>query len=383
MTQVITQFAEALWAIFGDMAPYLILGFVIAGILSVVISQATVEKHIGVPGAASIIKASLFGIPLPLCSCGVIPVGMSLRRHGAGRGASTAFIITTPEIGVDSLLVTYSLLGPLFAVIRVVAAFVTGIAGGLLVNAMDSRDDRRAGFPERVKPAACTGECCAPGNGGKNRVRRALTYGLVTLPKDIGAYLFWGLLAAAAISALVPQNYLSTYLGGGLMAMLVMMLVGIPMYVCSTASVPIAAAFMAAGVSPGAALVFLMTGPATNAATITTVWNVLGRRTAIIYLGVIAGGSLLSGLLLDALAFGMASNLTQTGVFELPGWFKSASAVVLLALLAPALFKRFGKKQAHGTCGCDGIPCATDYLTNDTPAPAHAASCGCGAHDAN
>jgi hypothetical protein len=383
MFNMITGFAADFWAILADMSPYLILGFLIAGFLSVLISQQTVEKHIGKRGAASVVKASLFGVPLPLCSCGVIPVGMSLRRHGAGRGAATAFIISTPQTGADSLLVTYSLLGPLFAIIKAVSAFVTGVAGGLLVNAMNDREDKRNGLVKPIKPEACTGACCAPANGS-SKTKRALSYGLVALPRDIGAYLFWGLVAAAAISALIPHNYFQAILGRGILPMIVMMVVGIPMYVCSTASVPIAAAFMIAGVSPGAALVFLMTGPATNAATITTVWNVLGRRTAIIYLAVIAGGAMLSGLLLDALSLGAGSYLTQTGVFELPVWFKNISAAALIVLLAPALLSRFNKKQAHNACGCGDTGCEDAHTEACDSEPAHEHSacssqgCSCG-----
>ena len=391
MWQFLNGFAYDFWAILADMAPYLVLGFLIAGLLSVLITQQSVEKHIGKRGVASVVKASAFGVPLPLCSCGVIPVGMSLRRHGAGRGAATSFIISTPQTGADSLLVTYSLLGPLFTVIKAVAALLTGIAGGLLVNAMNDREDRRNGVSETVKPDACTGACCDPADES-SRIKRALSYGLVSLPRDIGGYLFIGLVAAAAISALIPENYFHAILGRGITPMVIMIAVGIPMYVCSTASVPIAAAFMAAGVSPGAALVFLMTGPATNAATITTVWNVLGRRTAIIYLGVIAGGAIISGLALDALSLGAAAALTHTGVFELPEWIKNASALILLALLAPSVVERFTKKTEHHSCGCGDTACqdVTELATVDdsscapVPVNAHNAcsshGCSCG-HD--
>jgi uncharacterized membrane protein YraQ (UPF0718 family) len=377
MTLFIREFLSEFWAVLTDMSPYLILGFVMAGILSVLISQKTVEKHIGGRGAWPVVKASLFGIPLPLCSCGVIPVGMSLRRQGAGRGAATSFIISTPETGVDSLLVTYSLLGPLFAIIKAVTAFVLGVVGGILVNLWDGREERANERIEVPAPVNCTGACCTAAAPG-SRPARAARYAFVDLPRDIGSYLFWGLIAAAAITAIIPENYFEAALGRGIAPMLLMMAVGVPMYVCATASVPIAAAFMAAGVSPGAALVFLMTGPATNAAAISSVWSVLGRRAALIYLGVITAGSLASGLLLDALTTGVAARVAQTAVFELPAWFNNASAAVLIAMLVPAMIYRHQNRNAGAQC--------TDSASHGAPAmepaPAHAVcsshGCSCG-----
>ncbi len=342
----IIGFLQGFWEIMGEMSPYLLLGFLIAGILSVFFTEKTVEKYIGRRDTASVFKASLFGVPLPLCSCGVIPVGMSLRRHGAGRGAATAFLISTPQTGVDSILVTFSLLGPLFAIVRPIAALVTGAAGGMLVNGFVGKEKTTAATAN-TQPG-CTGGCCGRDEGtetSESRFERALRYGFLTLPGDIGKYLIVGLVLAAVVSALIPADYLSSYLGRGLVPMFAMMLIGIPMYVCSTASVPVAAALMAAGVSPGAALVFLMTGPATNIATITTIWSVLGKRTALIYLGTIAVGAMLSGLLLDALAVNVAQHLNTTNILMLPAWVGNLSAVLLIGVIATALMKRKG--QAH------------------------------------
>lgn len=344
--EIIINFLKELWGIVGEMSPYLLFGFLVAGILSVLISPATVEKHVGRGGALSVFKASLFGVPLPLCSCGVIPVGMSLRRHGAGRAATTAFLISTPQTGVDSMMVTYSLLGPLFAVVRPVAALITGFAGGLIVNAVDKDDAPAAVETSCAASGNCSGGACGPSadsaqSPSGNKYAAAARYGFITLPNDIGRFLFFGLILAAVISAIVPENYFSNYLGGGILPMLAMMAVGIPMYVCSTASVPVAMALMMGGVSPGAALVFLMTGPATNAATITTIWKVLGRRTALIYLGTIAAGSLMFGLGIDALWSGEAARHFHNMHHDmLPVWFKNVSAVALLIIIAPSLWNR-------------------------------------------
>jgi len=295
MTNVLENIAAGFWHTLSDMSPYLLFGFLVAGFLTLVVPPAMVERHLGGRGMWPVIKASIFGVPLPLCSCGVIPVAASLRRHGASRGATTAFLISTPETGIDSILVTYSLLGLLFAVFRPVAAFISGIIGGGLVDAFDP-----SAAHERYNGPRCEGACCSV-EPHQSKVLAALRYGFLTLPGDIGKSLFAGIVVAALIAGIVPDDFLGPYLakGSGLVGMLVMMALGIPMYVCASASVPIAAALILKGVSPGAALVFLMTGPATNAATVATVWKVMGRRTAFIYLMSIAGTALASGFILD------------------------------------------------------------------------------------
>ncbi|MHC4591996.1 MAG: permease [Planctomycetota bacterium] len=293
MAEVLLGIAEELWKVGGEMAPFLLFGFFMAGVLYVLVPAATVERHLGGRGMLPVTKAAIFGIPLPLCSCGVIPVAASLRRHGASRGATTAFIIATPQTGVDSILVTFGLLGGVFAVFRPLAALVSGTLGGWLASLAGGSEDAKGGNPD-----ACEDGCCADESGGR-KLLGALRYGFVTLPRDIVKPLVVGLLAAGSISVVVPEDYFAEALGTGIGGMLVMMVVGMPIYVCATASVPVAAALMAKGISPGAALVFLMTGPATNAATIGTVWKLLGKRSAVAYLATVALTALASGLVLD------------------------------------------------------------------------------------
>lgn len=318
------------WATVLEMSPYLLFGFFVAGILSVLISQRLVERHLGGRGIWPLIKASLFGVPLPLCSCGVIPVSMSLSKHGASKGSTIAFLLSTPQTGVDSIFVTFSLLGPIFAVFRPLAAFATGIVGGSLVDLFGQ------GAQDNPRPAECSDECCAGGTVA-SRLVRGLKYGFVTLPRDIGKAMLLGLVIAAAISALVPDGYFAEKLGTGLFAMVVMMFLGIPVYVCATASVPVAAALMLKGLAPGAALVFLMTGPASNAAGLVTVWKTLGCRTAIVYLLSVAGCALLGGIVLDFIAGDINVALVSGAGWMLPPVIKYISAVVLLAVLASAI----------------------------------------------
>lgn len=332
--------ALSFWETLSQMAPYLLIGFLVAGMLSVLVSPELIQRHLGGRGIWPVIKASLFGVPLPLCSCSVIPVAVSLSRHGSSKGATTAFLLSTPQTGVDSIMATYSLLGPVFAVFRPVAAFVAGLVGGGLVDAFEKED-------KTVQSVRESNDDCCELSGKQNWLIRVLHHGFVVLPRDIGRPMVIGLIVAGIITVLIPKGHLSGVVGTGIVPMLVMMAIGIPIYVCATASVPIAAAMIVAGVSPGAALVFLMTGPATNAAALAAVWKVMGRRTALIYLGATAGTALASGLLLDWI---ITPTSIATGICSahamLPSWIESGSAVLLSGVLGAGVF-RIGRKSGH------------------------------------
>jgi uncharacterized membrane protein YraQ (UPF0718 family)/copper chaperone CopZ len=330
----LAEFVSSVWLTLREMSPFLLFGFLVAGLLSVLVKPETVERHLGGRGFWQVFKAAVFGVPLPLCSCGVIPVAASLRRHGASAAATTSFLISTPQTGVDSIMVTLSLLGPVFAIFRPVVAFLSGILGGVLVNIFGYEK----GAPRDEHPA-CTAECCGGAENHKGGLARAVKYGFVTLPRDIHKALIVGILIAGAISAAVPDDFFAGVLGGGILSMLVMMAVGIPLYVCATASVPIAAALMMKGISPGAALVFLMTGPATNAATITTVWKIMGKRIAGIYLFAVAASALAAGLILDAVVRGSGSHSMAHAHWMLPGIVNTISAFALLGVLGYAFIR--------------------------------------------
>ena len=368
MLEFIQTIGTGFWDTLLEMAPYLLFGFLVAGVLSVLIPPSLVERHLGGRGILPTLKASAFGVPLPLCSCGVIPVSASLRHHGASRGATTAFLLSTPQTGVDSIMATLSLLGPIFAIFRPLAALVTGVVGGGIVDALDHRDGADADPSPKCQEACCTGE------GSHNKVLDALRYGFVTLPADIGRSLLVGLVLAGLITALVPSD-LAQAVGAGFVGMVVMMALGLPLYVCATASIPIAAALIAKGVSPGAAFVFLVTGPATNAATIATIWKVLGRRTAIVYLATAGIGALLLGALLN-LIYTRAGVAPAPHLHEMtPYALKLASAIALLALLAVATFHHTGHAHDHEadappdadtlTLEIDGMTCSHCAATVD------------------
>jgi hypothetical protein len=325
------------WLVLGQMSPYLLFGFLMAGVLSVCFSPEWIERHLGGRGFGPVLKASLLGVPLPLCSCGVIPQAASIRRHGASRAAAISFLISTPQTGVDSIAVTWGLLGPVFAVIRPVAAMLTGLLGGGLVQLFGEKEPLdAAGHP--VKPNACAESCCAD-KEKHNVFIRALRFGFLTLPRDLGKSLLLGVCVAGAINAIVPANAWQPYLGGGIVSILVMIALGIPLYVCATASVAFAASLIHAGVSPGAALAFLISGPATNAATIVMTWKLLGKRTVFVYLATIALSAVFCGLAVDwffpsvvSTVPGLTSSLHNHS--HLSGWISHVWSIALLSVIA-------------------------------------------------
>jgi hypothetical protein len=320
------------WATVGQMSPYLLFGFAVAGMLKVLIPTSFVQKHLGGKGFWPIFKSSLFGVPLPLCSCGVIPVAMSLRKRGASKGATIAFLLSTPQTGVDSIFVTWAMLGPVFMIARPLIALITGVVGGVAVDLFDHKPSAAPALEEDEESAS-----------NKNIFKIGFRHAFLVLPRDIGVAMLIGLAIAAIISVAVPDDFFANKIGTGIGAMIVMMLIGIPLYVCATASVPIAAALIAKGLTPGAALVFLMTGPATNAASLAIIWKIMGNRTAIIYLLTVAVCALTFGLLLDAMFSNLGSQIQ--GHFHKMGTtpIEHISAVVLLAVLAFGIYKKYKK----------------------------------------
>ena len=272
------------------MAPYLLFGFFVAGILSVLISKSYVRRHLGGKGWKATIKAALFGVPMPICSCGVIPLAASLRKHGASRGATASFLASTPQTGVDSLMITYALLGWVFAVVRAVVAFVSGVVCGVAVEAVSKNEVSQEVLEDEVTEVSTLPAW-----------RRSLEYGFISLPRSISKAVLIGIIFSGILSGLVPPDFFADRLGDSPVAMLAMLLIGIPLYVCSSASVPIALAFIKAGISPGAALVFLIVGPATNTATLTTLWQIIGKKQLVVFLSVISVLALVSGAFMNLL----------------------------------------------------------------------------------
>ncbi|KKH99843.1 permease [Methanosarcina sp. 1.H.T.1A.1] len=433
----------ASWEIFVEAAPYLIFGFGVAGLLNVIVPDQKIVEYLGTSAGKvrSVINASLAGLPLPLCSCGVIPAAMSIRKRGATRGATLSFLISTPQTGVDSIAITYALLDPLMTIFRPIATLVTALLAGLADNLLIGEEPEKKGgknleksgkkteilavstlvgvsaagkkcnshscgcsspevpgigkkeypalntVPSKAMPlelktgsgkgvlpltlpsatpatksktSSCgCGHCeqekneSLPDGRSKKSVKEqfleGLKYSYIELPGEISKWMLIGILLAGIISYAVPETLIQEYLGGGLGSMLVMLVVGIPLYICATASTPLAASLVAKGMSPGTAFVFLLAGPATNAATITMVARFLGKRSAALYLGVISLCSLGAGIFLDwlYLKLGVSATATLGSAGELlPEGIKIGFAALLLPLMLYGVFRR-GQE-----CGC-------------------------------
>jgi len=262
---------------------------------------------------------------------------MSLYKNGASKGATVSFLISTPQTGLDNIFIVYSLLGPVFAIFSPIVAMLSGLFGGTVVSLFDNHETHSSQSSSGNDDKQAKNE---------NPVRKALRYAFFVLPADIGKAMLVGLVIAAVISILMPDDFFSTYLafGGGILAMVVMMAIGIPMYVCSAASVPIAAALIAKGLNPGAAMVFLMTGPATNAAAFTTLWSVLGKKTAVLYLVSVVIAAFTSGFLIDLFFRGVPKETICVHSDMFPVWFGNLCAVLLLLVLGRSIIIKTLKK---------------------------------------
>ena len=380
-----------------QMSPYLLLGFLLAGIMHAFIPKRYFTRYLSKPDLRSVVNAALLGIPLPLCSCGVLPTAMSLRKEGASKGAATSFLIATPQTGVDSIIATFSLMGLPFAVIRPIVALVTALFGGTLVNVIDKEKPEKAEEAEHccchhdeeeAEHCCChheeeeTGHCCCHHEEeeaghccchheeeeaghccchheadakqttffGKCQV--ALRYAFVDMIADIGKWLVLGLVIAALITVLVPDSFFAVFADNTWLSILLVLAISIPMYICATGSIPIAVALMLKGLTPGAALVLLMAGPAANFASILVIRKQLGLRTLMAYLAAIVGGAIGGALVIDYLLprAWFTDHLVQMSAHCVEGasWFQWTCTAVLLLLLGYAFYKNRKKKS----CTC-------------------------------
>lgn len=351
--ETLRTFALETWRIFLELSPSLLMGLLLAGLVHAFLPRGLVKRRLSANSFRSVFEASLIGVPLPLCSCGVVPAAIGLRNDGASRGAAVSFLISTPQTGLDSLLVSASLLGWPFALFKIGSAFFTGLVGGLLVNATE---------PAHEPQAAASLEGLMPGREEQGpRLLLALRYALFELLAAIDIYLILGIFAAALIGFLIPPGTLAQMgVAQGFGGMLLVLVLSMALYVCTTSSVPIAAALIAAGLPTGTALVFLMAGPATNIATIGLVYRALGARVLAIYVGTVAVLSLLLGSLFDwVLPSAPAAQLGTPACCVEPSWWEIGSAILLAALLAflltRRLLRRFKRPERH--------------LGKDTPMP--------------
>ena len=336
------DYVNAFVSMLNGMSPYLLLGFFIAGVLHAFVPSTIYSRYLAGTGLKSVATAAAFGIPLPLCSCGVLPTAVALRRSGASRAASTSFLIATPQTGVDSIAATYSMMGLPFAILRPVAALVTSLIGGLAVGHWE-----RKGALDDVQDHA-NYEFSELPKGLWNKVLETLKYGFFDMMQSIGRWLLLGLVIATLITVLLPDNFFSTYARWPLLNMFIIVAVAVPMYVCATGSIPIAAALMLKGMSPGCALVLLMAGPAANVASMFVVNNAFGRKATIVYLLSIIGGAMGFGVIVD-----YWPGLRELFVNALPShvmhhhmdvsWFNTACSIFLLGMIVVSLNAKYWK----------------------------------------
>ena len=350
---ILIDFLQELWNLSLSMAPYILFGLLFAGILHEIVPESLVTKHLGKNSISSVIKSTLFGIPLPVCSCGVIPLATSIKKSGASKGATLSFLISTPITGVDSILATYGVFGWIFTVYRIISSMIIAVIAGVLTNLFDKEEGivkpkfslNKPLVNDEQQNSCCSGDSCCSSESKKGfSLINALKYAFVTLLGDIAKPLFWGLILGALITTFMPHDLSQILKSYNWLSYLIVIAIAVPMYVCATASLPIAAGLMLSGVSAGAAFVFLSAGPATNTVTMGVVKKMLGGRSLLIYLGTIVVGSILFGLGLDWIFD--SKNIDPASILHIQeegGVFLIISSIVLWALtlyhLISPLFK--------------------------------------------
>ena len=356
-----------------SMSPYLLLGFTLAGLMHAFVPRAIYSRYLSGNNFRSVLGAAILGIPLPLCSCGVIPTAMSLRKDGASKGATISFLIATPQTGVDSIIATYSLMGLPFALLRPLAALVTALFGGTLANYVDRNDDKEAAAAER--------SCCVNEERTTfaQKMRTAARYAYIEMMQDIGRWLVLGLVVAGLITVFVPDSFFSLFSDRPFASMLLVLLFAIPMYLCATGSIPIAVALMLKGLSPGTALVLLMAGPAVNVASLLVIGKVMGRKSLFTYLFSIVGCAILFGLGIDYLLprEWFTASLEKIHSCHSCGeisYFNTVCSIVLALLLANAFIRRYRKSTPSASlvplkqgdnppCGCGECSAASQGIS--------------------
>lgn len=364
----IYDFLSIFMHIFIDMSYYILFGLLFVAILNIYFTKELIVRYLGEDNLWSVIKASLLGVPLPLCSCGVIPTVVYMAKSGASRGAVISFLVSTPQTGIDSIVATYGMMGPFIAVFRPISALFTGIISGSIVQRIKFSSEKFFQHKEQYDSTKLEGEscctdatscdsssdganCCCTANKPKNKYLRGLYYAFVEFFDDLAIRFLVGIFIAAMISYFVPMNYFAdSGFNSGILGMLLMLAIGIPMYICATASIPIAVSLILAGFSPGVAFVFIFAGPATNAATLAILFKAIGRKTVMLYLSLLVVLSILNGYLLDYLlaVFNIDLNLklmqcSHCSPIENTAW-EYLSGMIFAGLILSALYRIYTKK---------------------------------------
>ena len=350
--EYLIEFFTALYDLSNAMAIYILFGLIFAGVLHELVPESIVTKHLGNENIYSVIKSTIFGIPLPVCSCGVVPLATSIKKSGASKGATLSFLISTPITGVDSILATYGIFGWIFTIYRVITSMIIAMVAGILTNLFDKEIEKPkqkfssfSSFSASPIVQEEVKSCCSTPKSSNFSLKKSFKYAFGTLLSDIAKPLFWGLVIGALITIAIPQNLSEILLEYSWLSYIIVIAIAVPMYVCATASLPIAAALMLSGVSAGAAFVFLSAGPATNTVTIGVVKKMLGTKSLYIYLGSIILGSVLFGLGLDYI-FDITSVDPKSLVHmhEEVGVFERLSSLILWGFIIYYMFEVLFKR---------------------------------------
>ncbi len=367
---ILIAYLAAVWRFVEAMAPYLTFGLFLAGVMHVFLPKSMIERHLSKPGMGSVFKASFIGVPMPLCSCSVIPVAQHLHNSGASKGATLSFVSSTPSTGVDSITALMGLMGPIYTLFKVILSFVGGWATGALatiivpesdLKSKSSNSDSSKSFPLKSQDATITPvitELKWTEKLNFHTLKTSLEYAYMDLFKDIAKWLFIGTLLGASLEFIIPENWSlveNIWLSYG-----IIVLISLPLYVCATGSIPIALALLAQGFSPGCALLFLSLGPETNSATVSWLWGSFGAKLTSMYLIVLAGLSLGAAIIMDVffldlvVAQSMAHHHEESslGVTIISVLFSLVWGFHLYRLLKSWISKRMGKRQSSGSC-CD------------------------------
>lgn len=350
-----------IYDIFIEISPFLLLGLFFVGILHIFFSKEFVTKHVGKDNVGSIVKASVLGVPLPLCSCGVIPTAIYMAKNGASKGAVISFLISTPQTGIDSIMATYGMLGWVFAIYRPIIAFLSGILGGIIVNIFSKDpltiniEDEKASETSSCSSGTCNSTTCGTKPMKKqNVITRFYHYAFVEFLDDIAVHFTIGIIISGLISFFIPAEFFTEYqLGSGIVGMLVMVAIGLPMYICATASIPIAITLMLKGVSPGAAFVFLTVGPLTNAASLAILAKIFTKKVMLIYVASASTIAIIAGLSLDLIVttFSLQESVIPTiasGHMHDGGFLHTVyivSAWIFAFMLLGSLYRRYLKPK--------------------------------------
>ena len=326
---------SVLWTYLLASAPYLLFGLFCSGLIHQFVPMEKVKKWLGKQNFSSVFRAAAVGVPLPLCSCSVIPTAVTLRKSGASNGATSAFLISTPESGVDSISLTYALIDLPMTILRPVAAFFSAFVAGILQFKLN-------GFEYQEEPAETKGSCCSknkPAVKKENKLKSALSYGFGKLSNDIAGWLTIGILLGALIEFVVPENFFTDM---GMIENRVMILViGIPLYICASASTPIAVSLMLKGLSPGSALLLLLVGPATNISNIAVLQKYIGKKGVMINIFSIVFIGLVFSFIADYLYlnhFRLELNEMLKSHDHGGTWWEILSAIVLVILLLKGIY---------------------------------------------